>query len=71
MPEKPSKWAHLGQAMNPFEAAAYLKQAISVYTGEEHGGVKSVSDLPGPAMKVAMRDGSAFEIQITKGGRWA
>ena len=71
MPEKPSKWAYLEKAMNQFEVAAYLKQAISAYTGEEHGGVKSVSDLPGPAMKVTMRDGSAFEIQITKGGRWA
>ena len=70
MPEKQSKWAHLGQAMNPFEVAAYLNLAISVYTGEEHGGVKSVSDLPGPAMKVAMRDGSAFEIRVTRGGRW-
>ena len=73
MPEemKPTKWAYLGKSMNAFEAAAYLKQAISVYTGGEHGGVQSVSDLPGPAMKVAMRDGSAFELQITKGGRWA
>ena len=70
MPEKPSKWAHLGQVMNPFEVAAYLKQAISAYAGTEHGGVKTVSDLPGPAMKVEMGEGSAFEIHITRGGRW-
>ena len=69
MPEKPSKWAYLEKAMNQFEVAAYLKQAILAYAGTEHGGVKTVSNLDGPAIKVEMGDESAFEIYISKGDR--